>query len=76
MARSVHAHVVELRELLAWAQACVEQIEALDGARNPFSSLANNATLHDCIKRMGCEADALTKHFGSQIKRQQKGTSK
>jgi hypothetical protein len=72
MLMSVQDRLRELRSLLNTAQNAVSRIDSLDGACNPFSSQAANATLHDMLKRATIQADKLTRYFSSQIKR--KGT--
>ena len=66
---SVAARCKELDELLEAALGAVSNIRSLDGARNPFSSSAENAKLHEFLKRSQVHADKLTEHFGGQLRR-------
>jgi predicted transcriptional regulator len=70
----VHARLIELETLLSAAKERVERINCLDsiGGRDAFEMVSENACLHDFIKRALAEADKLSKHFSSQMKRQAK----
>jgi hypothetical protein len=70
MRKSVHDRCFEIKCCLDTALIYVSRIETLDGTRNPFNSQAANAALHDYLKRALAEADKLTAHFGSQLRRQ------
>jgi hypothetical protein len=69
MKYSVADRLKELDSLLDAAKRRVSDMRSLDGARNPFSSQAANAGLHDCLKRAMVQADKLTTHFGAQRRR-------
>jgi hypothetical protein len=69
MTQSVHARLVEIENLLRAAHCSVSRLDSLDGARNPFDSLAENASLHDWLKRAIAQADKLTAHFSNQATR-------
>lgn len=70
MAKSVADRLREIDSLAESIRHSVSCIRSLDGACNPFSSLAENSNIHDSLKRMTVEAAALTRHFGSQLRRQ------
>jgi hypothetical protein len=70
MAASVDQRLAELDSLLDSAKFRVGQMRSLNGARDPFNSLAENANLHDYLKRAMVEADKLSRYFGAQLKRE------
>lgn len=69
MAISVAARIAELNSLLDCAQLSVSRLDSLNGARNPFDSVAEIASLNDWLKRALVQTDKLSKHYGAQMKR-------